>query len=113
MTITPVTDHQHSTLAIHAISPLGRAGADIIDSPCECARPSHHPGRSKQCTEPPKHMARIRHAACGRDITAALCQDCLDELLRWARICVASGPCPDCGWCATKLSDIVGPVIPL
>jgi hypothetical protein len=102
-----------SDVTLHATNSLVDAAADFLDTPCECPRPSHHPGNAERCTEPPTQMARIRHAACGHDVTSALCTDCFDELMRWASVFVACGACPRCGWQPTKPSDLVGPVIPL
>lgn len=86
--------------------------ACFVDSPCECGRPSHHPGQC-ECRQAPVYMAVIEHVrGCDDRRTVALCQDCLDEALEWANGFIGSS-CATCGVVPTKVSDLVGPVVAL
>jgi hypothetical protein len=85
----------------------------LTDRPCECERPDHHPNHDPHCDQDPKYAVRIRHLGdCADTAIYWLCQNCLDEAMRWAGTLVGAY-CNKCMKRVLAVSDLVGPVMPL
>ena len=84
----------------------------LSDKPCECPHRRHHPGHN-HCDQDPKYGVRIRHwdYNCYEAATFPLCQNCLDEALKWAANLVGRY-CSQCLLRVREVSDLVGPVMP-
>ena len=85
----------------------------LPDKPCECPHRRHHPGHN-HCDQDPKYGVRIRHwdYNCYEAATFPLCQNCLDEALKWAAKLVG-WYCSQCLLRVREVSDLVGPVMTL
>jgi hypothetical protein len=92
-----------------------RATDVIADRPCECKRHSHHPGNRRFCGQSARYAVRIQHAiGCGTNGVRVflMCQDCLDDALRWANTNVGKF-CRRCHKRVLKVSDLIRSVVKL
>jgi hypothetical protein len=86
--------------------------ATRAEKSCECQRSRHHPGH-QSCDQSPKYAVRISHYdRCGTNAVYLLCQDCLDEAMRWASA-IVNHHCGRCLKNVRKVSDLVGRVVRL